>query len=64
QSVAWSKPVFAGDSLYGMAEITSLTDRSPRNGLAQLTLRVFNQHDELVLTGVTECIVKKREISC
>ena len=64
QSVAWRKPVFAGDSLYGAAEITSLTDRSPRNGLAQLTLRVFNQHDELVLTGVTECIVKKREISC
>ncbi len=60
QKVEWHSPVFAGDTLYGTAEITRLTDRSPRNGLAELTIRVTNQRGEAVLTGLTECIVKKR----
>lgn len=59
QKVEWLKPVFAGDALTGIAEITKLTDRSPRNGIAELTIQVHNQNSELVLTGVTECIVKK-----
>ena len=60
QRIEWSKPVFAEDILTGVAEITNLTDRSPRNGLAELTLRVYNQNQELVLTGVTECVVRKK----
>ena len=60
QRVDWHSPVFAGDTLCGTAEITALHDRSPRNGLAELTIRVKNQRGEMVLTGVTECIVKKR----
>ena len=60
QKIEWSKPVFAEDVLTGVAEITNLTDRSPRNGLAELTLRVYNQNQELVLTGVTECVVRKK----
>ena len=60
QKVEWCKPVFAGDTLSGIAEITELTERNARNGLAMLTLRVFNQKEELVLTGVTECVVRKK----
>ena len=61
QKVEWARPVFAGDTLCGTAQITRLTERSPRNGLAELTITVQNQHGEHVLTGVTECIVKKRQ---
>ena len=59
QKIEWFKPVFANDILTGIAEITNLTDRNPKNGLAELTIRVYNQKDELVLTSITECIVKK-----
>ena len=62
QKIEWFKPVFANDTLTGIAEITNLTDRNPRNGLAELTIHVYNQKDELVLTGITECIVKKLSI--
>ena len=60
QRVGWSAPVFAGDTLTGTAELTKLTERSAKNGLAELTIRVSNQDGREVLTGVTECIVKKR----
>ena len=60
QKVEWFKPVFAGDTLTGIAEITNLTDRNLRNGIAELTIHVYNQNDELVLVGVTEGIIKKR----
>ncbi|MCR5718309.1 MAG: MaoC family dehydratase N-terminal domain-containing protein [Oscillospiraceae bacterium] len=59
QKVEWHKPVFAGDVLNGTAEITALTDRSPKNGLAQLTITACNQNGQPVLIAVTECIVKK-----
>lgn len=60
QKVEWQKPVFAEDVLTGTAEITGLTDRNPKNGLAEMTMHVYNQHGELVLTAVTECIVRKK----
>lgn len=59
QKVEWNAPVFAGDTLNGTAEITALTERNAKNGLAELTIRVSNQDGKPVLTGVTECIVKK-----
>ena len=60
QKVEWYLPVFAGDTLCGIAEITNLTDRNSRNGIAELTMQVYNQNNDLVLTGVTEAIVKKQ----
>lgn len=59
QKVEWHKPVFAGDVLTGICEITSLTDRSPKNGLAELTIRIL-RGDTPVMTAVTECVVRKR----
>ena len=56
--IEWQKPVYPGDTLTGRAEITALTPRSERNGLAELTLRVYNQHGALVLTAVHEAVVK------
>ena len=56
--IEWMKPVFADDVLSGKATITKLEKRNEKNGLAAVTFEVFNQNGELVLTDVTEAIVK------
>ncbi|MBR2466730.1 MAG: MaoC family dehydratase N-terminal domain-containing protein [Clostridia bacterium] len=58
--IEWLKPVFAGDVLTGVAEVTRLTERNERNGIAEICLRAYNQNGELVLTNVTEAIVKRK----
>lgn len=58
--IEWFKPVFAEDVLTAKAVITALTERNEKNGIVELTFYVKNQNDELVLTDVTEMIVKKR----
>lgn len=57
-SMNWHKPVYAGDTLFGKAEITGLTKRNAKNGMVEVTVRICNQHGELVLTDVTEAVVK------
>ena len=59
--IEWMKPVFAGDVLTGTAVITKLEKRNARNGLAEVTIEVKNQNGEVVLTDVTEAVVKCRE---
>ena len=56
--IEWLKPVFAGDVLTGKATITNLVRRSPKNGVAEVSFEVRNQNGDLVLTNVTEAIVK------
>ncbi len=58
--IEWFKPVFAEDVLTAKAVITALTERNEKNGIVEITFYVKNQNDELVLTDVTEMIVKKR----
>lgn len=58
--IEWHKPVFAEDILTGRATITNLVKRNPRNGLVEITIEAYNQRGELVLTDVTEAIVKCR----
>ena len=58
--IEWLKPVFPDDVLTGTAEITNLIERNQKNGLAELTIKVYNQNGELVLTDVTESVVKRR----
>ncbi|MBE7069876.1 MAG: hypothetical protein E7386_05195 [Ruminococcaceae bacterium] len=60
--IEWIKPVFPDDVLTGTAEITDLVERNPKNGLAVLTIRVYNQNGELVLTDVTESVIKRRPL--
>ena len=59
--IEWHKPVFAGDVLSGKATVTNLVKRSPRNGLVEVSMDIRNQDDELVMTSVTEAIVKCKE---
>ena len=61
--IEWHKPVYAQDVLHGKAEITRLVRRNAKNGLAEITIYAYNQNNVLVLTDVTEAIVKcKAEI--
>ena len=59
--IEWHKPVFAEDVLHGKAEITHMEKRNPRNGLVEITIEAYNQHNVRVLTDVTEAIVKCKE---
>ena len=60
--IEWHKPVYAADVLRGRAEITDLVKRNARNGLVEVTIRAWNQHGDLVLSDVTEAIVKCRPL--
>lgn len=58
--IEWFKPVFANDVLTGKATITNLTKRSEKNGIVEISIEAYNQKGELVLTDVTEAIVKNK----
>ena len=56
--IEWLKPVYAEDVLTGKGAITRLERRNEKNGLAEITIEAYNQKGQLVLTNVTEAIVK------
>ena len=56
--IEWFKPVFADDVLTSTCTVSKLIKRNEKNGIVELTFEVFNQNGELVLTDVTEMIVK------
>ena len=56
--IQWHKPVYAEDVLRGTVTVTGLTRRNEKNGIVELTVEAYNQHGVLVLTDVTEAIVK------
>ena len=58
--IEWIKPVFAEDVLTSTCTVSNLTKRNAQNGIVELTFEVFNQNNELVLTDVTEMIVRRR----
>ena len=58
--IEWFKPVFAEDTLHGKATVTKLTKRNAKNGIVEITIKAYNQDGVLVLTDVTEAIVKCR----
>lgn len=56
--IEWLRPVYADDVLTGEATITNLTKRNDKNGLAEITVNVYNQYGDLVIKNVTEAVVK------
>ena len=56
--IEWFKPVFADDVLTSTCTISNLTKRNEKNGIVELTFKIFNQKGEMVLTDITEMIVK------
>ena len=61
--IEWLGPVFPGDTLTSVATVTSLTPRNAKNGTVEITIEARNQMGELVLTGVTEAVVKISPLS-
>lgn len=59
--IEWYKPVFAEDVLKGKARISNIVRRNDYNGIAEITIDVYNQNGELVLTDITESVVKYRK---
>ena len=60
--IEWINPVYADDILTGKAEVTNLIKRNPKNGIVEITIKAYNQNGELVLTDVTEAIVKCKQL--
>ena len=60
--IEWLKPVYAEDVLSGTVTITNLVKRSEKNGLVEVTVEVCNQDGILVLTDVTEAIVRCKPV--
>ena len=56
--IEWFKTVFANDVLTSTCTVSKLTKHNEKNCIVELTFEVFNQNGELVLTDVTEMIVK------
>ena len=56
--IEWHKPVYPGDVLTGTVTVSNLVRRSAKNGIVEVTVEVYNQHGVLVLTDVTESIIK------
>jgi acyl dehydratase len=59
QSAKFLKPVYPGDTLYPMLEITALTPQRS-TGVVRLAATVHNQNGELVLTGEQKILLRKR----
>ena len=58
--IEWFKPVFPADVLTGRITFTKVTRRNPYNGLVEILMEACNQNGELVLTHLTESVVKYR----
>ena len=59
--IEWLKPVYADDVLTGVATVTNMVKRNEKNGLVEITIKAFNQNNELVLIDTTEAIVKIKQ---
>ena len=53
------KPVYSGDTLYSMLEITAL-DEQLSTGVVTMKSTIHNQDRELVLDGEQKFLLKKR----
>lgn len=58
--IEWLRPVYPNDILSAKAVVTNLTKRSSKNGIVEISIEAYNQNGELVLTNITEAIVKSR----
>jgi len=61
QSSRFLKPVYAGDTVYPMLTIASLSSQRT-TGVVIVASSVHNQRDELVMTGEQKYLLRKRSI--
>ena len=60
-SMEWHRPVYAADLLYSTAVVSNKNKTGKHSGLVELTFTIKNQKDELVMTNVTEMVVRCKE---
>ena len=58
--IEWFHPVYAGDRLRSVARVSRIERRNAFNGIAEVTVDVFNQKGVKVLSDVTESVVRYR----
>ena len=58
--IDWVTPAYSGDVLTGRCTVTKITPRNPYNGIVETLVEVFNQNGDLVLTNVTESVIKRK----
>lgn len=59
-SVTWHSPVYPGDVLRGVARISRKTKKKT-TGIIEVTVEVYNQHDKLVITDVSELVLRRKK---
>lgn len=59
--IEWFSPAYPGDVLTGVCTVTGITPRNPYNGIVETLVEVRNQNGELILTNVTESVVKYKK---
>ena len=58
--VEWLRPVFPEDTIKADAEITNLTKKNERSGVAEIVINAYNENDEIVLKATTEALLRCR----
>lgn len=60
--VRWLRPVRPGDTLRTIATVTELRPSAskPERGLLSAAFRIFNQHDDVVMTIATKTFIARR----
>lgn len=59
--IEWLKPVFAGDTLCGVARISDKAERNAKNGSVTLVIDAYNGDGVQVLTSTTQAIIKRKQ---
>lgn len=59
--IEWLRPVFAGDTLCGVARISDKAERNAKNGCVTLVIDAYNGDGVQVLTSTTEAIIKRKQ---
>lgn len=58
----WLRPVYAGDSLTGRFWVSKTTCTSATKGIVEIQIEIHNQADQLVLTGYTQGVMRRRRL--
>lgn len=60
RNVVFKRATLLGDTIHSTVAIRRLRDVAPEYGLAELAMRTFDQHDQLVMRGSFDVLWRKR----
>ena len=56
----WHLPVYAGERLSGRFWVSKVEPRGASKGIVEIQIEIRNQDDKVVLTGLTEGVMRRR----